>query len=149
MIAAACRCSKCKRATNGVLEPSLSSDQIFCQIVLVEVISELTQIISSLSAPATIYPAKSGVEDLYWNRVQPNQKLEQRDYVYKCLLRYRLRSILISAKDLSTGRSEKYVIRNHSAKASGGLCFWTDTLLNVSANQEQCNRLHIIPDRIE
>ena len=149
MIAAACSCSKCKGATNGVLESSPSSNQTFCQIVLVEVISELVQIISSLSAPATVYPVRSGVEDLYWNRAQPNQTLEQRDFVYKGFLRYQSRSILISAKDLFTGRSEKYVIRNHSAKASDGLCFCTDTLLNVSANQEQCNRLQVIPGRTE
>ena len=149
VISAACCCCERRRAQKQEWESHLHSSQASCQTILVEVISELVQIISSLLIPIALYPARSGVEDLYWNRMQPGRKLEQQDRVYRSLLMYRSRNILVSAKDLFTGRSGKDVLRGHSAKASGGLCFIIDKLIHMSAKQEQCNHLHIIPGRIE
>ncbi|MCJ1479172.1 hypothetical protein MMC13_007856 [Lambiella insularis] len=148
VIAAACTCSKCKHTLERGPVSGPPLNETFCQIILVEVISELVQNISSLSLPTTLYPARSGVEGIYWNRLEPDQKSDQ-DYVYRSLLRNRSRNILISAKDLFTGRTGRAVFRNQSAKADSGLCFVTDTLIDISANQEQCSHLHIIPGRIE
>ncbi|MCJ1251543.1 hypothetical protein MMC30_008778 [Trapelia coarctata] len=150
VIASACSCNVCTFSSEALSNPDLPPNQPFCQTILVEVISELVQIISSLSVSTTIFPARSGVEDLYWHRWEPDRRYQGWSYVYKGLLEHRSpNDVLISAKHLFSGRYGKNDPIDPSAKASGGLCFVTDTLIHISANQEQCNHLHIIPGRIE
>ena len=147
LITAACDCPICNR-DSSIDGDVLPLEQPFCQPVLVEVIIDLVLIISSLSTATDVLPARSGVENIYWHRTWPKPK-EAKSYVYDSLLRNRYAPPFISAKDLFAGRAPRQVSVFDSAIAYSGLCFVIDALFNVSANQDQCSRIHVVPGRIE
>ena len=145
MITVGCRCQTCARSEENVMALLPPQNLDFCLIILVEVVTDLVQILSLTSHNRMVLPTRAGIENLYWRRWRPHQK--RKDYVYGSLLECKAWRILNSAKALYTGRQRD--LPNVSAIASNGLCFFLDILVNVSANQEQCNSLHIVPGRIE
>ena len=148
LITAACNCNGC-RTYSPEEDVELDQNQPFCQPVLVEVITELVQMLSNISMAVPVLATRAGLEMLYWARFTNERRKEKWSHVNKGLLNYRDRRPIISAKDLFSGRSRKSFLGPHAAIASGGLCFYIDTLVNISANSEQCYLVHITPGRIE
>lgn len=150
-IAAACCCNGCALSSQPGLTPSHQQHRPFCQVILVEVISDIVQIVSALDMKTKILPTRCGLEGLYWNRVYKKRKEEGFDYLLNGLLSVKDRKPLMAAQELFTGRqiSASYKHMGQSALASNGLCFYLDTLVSVSANTEQCNLVHVVPGRVE
>ena len=77
LIAAACNCIACRVGEYAALakqyadqyeSPFVKGEQPFCQAILVEVITELVQLMSTISLEVNLLPMHAGVELLYWHR---------------------------------------------------------------------------------
>lgn len=148
-IAAACCCFACKVSVRDALISRYQQHQPFCQTILVEVISDIVQIVSALDMKTKIFPTRCGVEGLYWNRVKHGRNEEGFKFVSNGLLPGRNRKPLLAAKELFIGRQVNVFDVGQSALASNGLCFYLDTLVSISANAEQCHLIHVVPGRVE
>ncbi|MCJ1431958.1 hypothetical protein MMC27_001314 [Xylographa pallens] len=148
LITAACDCNGCKvQVQEEDIEPD--QNQPFCQPVLVEVITELVQILSNISMAVPVLPTRAGLEMLYWERYTNQRRRKNWNHVHLGLLNGRQRKPLTSAKDIFSGRTRTTMFAPHAAIASGGLCFYMNTLVDISANSEQCYLVHITSGRIE
>ena len=158
-IAEICTCKRCKpnsgwssddSETEGIT--STQTSRTFCMVTLVECMIELVQILSQINPSHNILPARSGVENIYWHswiRHWDQRKGDMKSYVYDCLLDQEDRSTLFAAKALFEGRENERERVEASALATGGICFYYDILIGLSADQNQCRLIHLVPGRIE
>ena len=104
LITAACNCHECGTLSQG---ENTGSDQNrpFCQPVLVEVITELVQVLSTISMAVPILPTRAGLEMMYWERSATERRRNNWSHVHKGLLSHRDRQPMISAKGLFSGRA--------------------------------------------
>ena len=156
LIRASCRCSICSTEEDIRSEARKPSSTRFCQFVLINTISRLVQILSSIMPPILVLPARAGLENLYWSHTRGFKK--RFNYLDHLLSQQEGNNVLESAKALFTGRerrrgmgvaTSRSTLTSNSAVASNGLCFFYHLLVDVSANQDQCAALHVIPGRIE
>ena len=103
----------------------------------------------------TIFPARAGIENLYWRRSRCSASLSQideggRDFAAE-LYNGHPGHPLDELPNLFTGRRNLRENREcmPCAGAISGVCFFLNTLLNLSSNPEECSLVHVIPGRVE
>ncbi|KAM0426049.1 hypothetical protein ACHAPT_008680 [Fusarium lateritium] len=151
-----CPCDLCDRDKNQAVE---EKDRPLCLILLVETICNLVRIMSvcCMQQGLEIRPSRSGIETIYWDRRARAFAMEKPEYDplhHGLLLAWPKSSILGVIRSLFTGRrdgqSERAKdIHNPSATSSDGLCFYLNTLTDVTADPERACLVTIVPGRIE
>ncbi|KAI6765623.1 hypothetical protein HG530_006693 [Fusarium avenaceum] len=155
-----CICAVCLSAGH-----SIEQDGSFCLILLVQTICTLVRIMSlcSMQRGLDIYPARSGIEEIYW-----------------CLSSRRLESLRDSGGDpavldsadqdllwsweeqdslawmqiLFTGSDDidifaSYRIRNSAVATRNGLCFCVNTLTEITSDPQRACMIMVVPGKIE
>lgn len=151
-----CQCDLCDRDKNRDVE---EEDRSLCLILLVETICNLVRIMSvcCMQRGLEIRPARNGIEKIYWDRRQRAFPMENPRYdpLHEGLLAAWPRlSILVVIRSLFTGRGNRPSERvkdifNPSAASFDGLCFYLNTLIDVTSNPERGCLVTIIPGKIE
>ncbi|KAH7139899.1 hypothetical protein B0J13DRAFT_624707 [Dactylonectria estremocensis] len=104
-----------------------------------------------------IRPARNGIEKIYWDRRQRAFPMEKPGYdpLHEGLLAAWPRlSILVVIRSLFTGRGDRPSERvkdifNPSATSFDGLCFYLNTLIDVTSNPERGCLVTIVPGKIK
>ncbi|KAJ3532169.1 hypothetical protein NM208_g8559 [Fusarium decemcellulare] len=151
-----CPCDLCDRDKNQNIE---EKDRPLCLILLIETICNLVRIMSvcCMQQGLEIRPSRSGLEKIYWDRRRRALFMEKPGYdpLHEgLLLAWPRLSILGVIRSLFTGRGDaqserKKDIHNPSAVSSDGLCFYLNTLTDVTADPERGCLVTIVPGRIE
>ncbi|KAF5610863.1 hypothetical protein F25303_14519 [Fusarium sp. NRRL 25303] len=151
-----CTCHMCSEECNPTTN---IEDQPFCLITMIETICTLVRIMSvcHMQQGLEINPTRSGLEKLYWMRRQLASAPVKSGYdpIFTGLLQSWPRpSIMTLVEILFTGRGDRHMawskrINSPAAACCNGLCFYLNTLTEVTSDPERACLVNVIPGRIE
>lgn len=150
-----CRCDICHEETFEVQKNSRHNGP-FCMVLLVYMLCNFIRLSSQIvfHKDTSVRPTLAGIERLYFSR---NLRISGDDYFDgpRILMRrwFSGEGNLEDIQKLFTGRGVSDVqsagLRNISAVAIDGLCIYSNTLCEVSANLERACFLYVVPGRIQ
>ncbi|CAH0051602.1 unnamed protein product [Clonostachys solani] len=148
-----CTCPSCNDGDQGSPRPQ----EKFCLTLLVETLCYLVVLMSGCCThqDLTLRPTRSGIESLYWDRraLRPPAGDDNYESPLEGLSRWNFTSYLAPIKTLFVGRDytleEKTRGYYPAAVATAGLCFYLNTLCEVTSNPESACLVNIIPGGIQ
>ena len=154
-----CDCVNCRgrwetRCEIGDEDISHAREGEYCSVLLVEVICDIINLSSRSILPPglTIYPTHSGMEQLYWTRLD-NRSPPDRDYLSQLIGCCSGNHTLLQAPSLYIGRRvrDRQVagMPDTSAVAVDGLCFFSSCLPKITTDANRAFSVYIVPGRIQ